>query len=253
MRHHINKIFVIGLASLLLFGNGVGAGFYLNGVLLDRQLAAAETALFETVWQRVETQYYGELPPASQAGYGAIHGALATLNDPYTLFLEPEQAAREQNHFAGQFAGLGVFIRPADDGQIHLDPMPDQPAARAGLQKDDALIAVDGVPVTAAMTIDQVRPLLRGETGSQVVLTVKRVGVAGPIDITIERAIIEIPSLSWRLLDEAPTIGYIQLTAFTERSGRELGQALADLSDQGAEAYILDLRNNGGGVVEAGR
>ena len=93
--------------------------------------------------------------------------------------------------------------------------------------------------------------MIRGEVGTEVVLTVERQDVVEPIDIVVERAVIETPSVYWRVLEQAPTIGYIQLTSFTERSNQELNQAFDELTAQGAEAYILDLRNNGGGLLDA--
>ena len=101
------------------------------------------------------------------------------------------------------------------------------------------------------MTTDEIVLMIRGEVGTTVVLTVEREGVEDPIDITIERAVIETPSAHWRVLEEDPTIGYIQLTAFTERSNSELDQAFDELVGQGAETYILDLRGNGGGLLDA--
>jgi carboxyl-terminal processing protease len=83
-----------------------------------------------------------------------------------------------------------------------------------------------------------------------VVLTVEREGAADPIDLTVVRAVIETPSVFWRILEENPTIGYIQLTSFTERSNDELGQAIDELTEQGAKSFILDIRGNGGGLLE---
>jgi len=86
--------------------------------------------------------------------------------------------------------------------------------------------------------------------GTDVVLTVEREGVEAPLDLVVTRAIIETPSVTWRILEEDPTIGYIQLTSFTERTNDEMNQAFDELSTQGANAYILDLRNNGGGLLD---
>jgi carboxyl-terminal processing protease len=83
-----------------------------------------------------------------------------------------------------------------------------------------------------------------------VTLTIQREGVENTLDITIERAPIETPSAQWRILEQAPKIGYIQLTSFTERSNKELSRAFQELTAQGAESYILDLRGNGGGLLE---
>jgi carboxyl-terminal processing protease len=129
--------------------------------------------------------------------------------------------------------------------------MRDQPAAVAGLLKDDILIAVEGVEILPEMSTDEIVGMIRGEVGTVVVLTIKREGAEEPIDLSITRAIIETPSANWRMIDEEPTIGYVQLTAFTERSNSELSQAFSELAAEGAESYVLDLRGNGGGLLDS--
>jgi carboxyl-terminal processing protease len=129
--------------------------------------------------------------------------------------------------------------------------MRDRPAELAGLMAGDILIKVDGVDILPEMPTDDIVMLIRGEVGTEVVLTVEREGVETPVDITITRAIIETPSANWRVLEEEPTIGYVQLIAFTERSAEELDDAFDELAAQGAESYILDLRGNGGGLLDA--
>jgi len=129
--------------------------------------------------------------------------------------------------------------------------MRDRPAAQAGLQVDDILIAVDGAPIDPQMTTDEIVLMIRGPVGEEVTLTVERAGQNEPVDVTIVRAIIETPSAHWQILEDTPTIGYIQLTAFTERTNNELEQAIDDLTGQGAEKFVVDLRNNGGGLLDA--
>ena len=250
----ITKIFITSLVALVIFGSGAGTGYVLRDFVVDDQPNDEEAEGFSVYWETwhyVEEQFYGEIPEEPVSTYGAIKGSLATLNDPYTIFIEPEPAAQEKAQLEGQFGGIGAYVQQDEAGRIILDPMPGQPAERAGLQKGDILIAVDSALITPEMTVDQVVLLIRGEVGTKVVLTVEREDVADPIDITIERAVIETPSAHWRILEQAPTIGYIQLTSFTERSNEELGQALDELTAQGAETYVLDLRNNGGGLLEA--
>jgi carboxyl-terminal processing protease len=101
------------------------------------------------------------------------------------------------------------------------------------------------------MSTDEIVTMIRGEIGTVVVLTVTRAGAEDPVDISVTRAIIETPSVTWRILEEEPTIGYVQLTAFTERSSNELDRAIDELTAQGAESYILDLRGNGGGLLDS--
>ena len=210
-----------------------------------------EFSLYWEVWHRVEEQFYGEIPDEPASTYGAIKGALGTLNDPYTLFIEPEPAAQEKAQLEGQFGGIGAFVSRDEEGRVILEPMRDQPAEEAGLEANDILVAVDGAPILPEMTTDEIVLMIRGEVGTEVVLTVEREGSDSPLDITIERAIIETPSAHWRVLEEEPAVGYIQLTAFTERSNKELDQAFEELIDQGAQSFILDLRNNGGGLLDA--
>lgn len=248
-----SKILLTTLVALIIFGSGAGAGYAVREFVVDDQPTEEEAdafSLYWEVWHRVEEQFYGDIPQEPVSTYGAIKGSLATLDDPYTVFIEPEPAAQEKAQLEGRFGGIGAFVRRDEAGRVLLEPMRDQPAEQAGLQKDDVLIAVDGTPIEPEMTTDEVVLLIRGEVGTEVVLTVEREGADAPLDISIERAIIETPSAFWRVLEEAPTIGYIQLTSFTERSNKELDQAFDELTTQGAEAYILDLRGNGGGLLE---
>ena len=252
--HILTKIALTTVMAFMIFTTGAGAGYAFRDLVVDDQPTEDENeqfSLYWEVWHRVEQQFYGEIPEDPTTTYGAIKGALASLNDPYTIFIEPEPAAQEKAQLEGQFGGIGAFVQRDESGRVILDPMRDQPAEKAGLRKDDVLIAVDSVTILPEMTTDAIVLLIRGEVGTEVVLTVERAGVEEPLEIVVERAVIETPSAQWRILEEAPDLGYIQLTAFTERSNNELDQAFEELAAQGAEAYILDLRHNGGGLLEA--
>lgn len=250
----ILKILFTLLLALVVFISGTGAGYALRDYIVKDQPTSGEAeqelSLYWEVWNRVEEQFYGGVPSEAQLTYGAIKGSLAELEDPYTIFLEPEPAAQEKANLEGQFGGIGAFVRRDEAGNVILEPMRDQAAELAGLLDGDILIAVDGAEVSTEMTTDQVVALIRGEVGSEVVLTIEREGEPEPLKITVVRAIIETPSATWRVLEEEPSIGYIQLASFTERSNAELNDAFEELSAAGVTAYILDLRHNGGGLLE---
>lgn len=248
------RVIATTITAFVIFGGGAGVGYFMRDAIVNDQptaQAADNFALYWEAWNRVQEQFYGQIPGPTITTYGAIKGSLATLDDPYTVFIEPEPAAHEKAQLEGQFGGIGAYVQADEEGRIILNPMPGQAAEKAGLRPNDVLIAVDGAPITAEMAIDQVVALIRGEVGTNVTLTIEREGATEPINITIERAVIETPSANWRLLEEDPTIGYIQLTAFTERSAGEMTRALEELAGQGAETYIFDLRSNGGGLLEA--
>ncbi len=247
------KSSLITLLVILIFGTGTISGYFLRDYLVNNRPAeeqAKNFSLYWEAWNRAKQQFYGDIPSDKVATYGAIRGTLETLKDPFTMFIEPEPAAQEKAHLEGQFGGIGAYLRKDEKlGKILLDPMPGQAADLAGLKKDDLLIAVDKKVITAEISVDDVVKLIRGEIGSKVLLTVERDGK--PFEVTIVRAAIETPSAQWRILEESPSIGYVQLSSFTERSNRELNKAFTELHDQGAKSYIFDLRGNGGGLLES--
>jgi carboxyl-terminal processing protease len=208
--------------------------------------------LFWEAWAHIEGNFLGKLPTSEQLTYGAIRGAIGLLDDPYTVFIEPVAREAERERLEGHFGGIGAYItRPEEGGDAILDPIPGNPAELAGILPGDALVAVDGSPITAEMTVGDIAELIKGETGTTVVLTVIHEGATEPVDVSIVRGDILLPSVSYRLLEQDPTIGYIQLTRFSGESGSEVADALEALLEQGATRLILDLRSNGGGLRDA--
>lgn len=232
------------------------AGYLSNALVTARQdatLAEAhgELTLFWEAWERVETYYIGELPDMQRVAYGAIRGALSEIGDPYTIFIEPPAREEERQSLSGVFGGIGATLSRNEAGELRLDIIPGNPAEAAGVQNGDVLLTVDGTPILADMTIEAVAQLIRGEVGTQVTLTLIHPNQSEPTTITITRAEILIPSVNYRLLEQDPTIGYIQLTRFSGESSSEIEQAISALQEQGAERLILDLRQNGGGLLDA--
>ncbi len=253
----VYKIISTVLIALFIFGVGIGVGYGLTLRLQPKPAAAApadapaDFGLFWEVWHIVQNKFYGDLPDDTQTTYGAIKGALAALNDPYTVFVEPQPRALERAELDGQFGGIGAYIVRDEQNNILLDPMVDSPAEKAGVQKNDMLVQVDETPVTPEMSDNDVVLLIRGKVGTKVKITVSRAGEPDPITLEIERAVIQNPSVDWRILDEDPTIGYIHIRIFSGNTAKELARALRELPTAGATRYILDLRGNGGGLLNA--
>ncbi len=193
---------------------------------------------------------HGKMSPHMLA-YAAISGMLDSVHDKYTVFLSPkEYAALNEGLDGGSFAGTGIVIQQ-DPQTKYIDVsnvVPDGPADKAGVQQDDAITAIDGVS-TKGLTIQQASTRLRGKAGTQVQLTIERNGktLAQPISIT--RAEIHQLSVYDKMLPGK--IGYVELTVFGRDTGDELTRALDRLQQQGARAIVMDLRDNGGGYLEA--
>jgi carboxyl-terminal processing protease len=242
---------VITIFIICSFAAGVaGTWLLLHGRTATAD-EAAEFGVFWEAWHLVEGHFFGDLPNMQQVAWGAIRGALDTLDDPHTTFLEPQPRQREKEQLSGRFGGIGAYVSQTEDGSITLDPMPDLPAERAGVLEGDVILQVDDTEITVDMTVDEVVTLIRGQVGTIVRLTLRRTGQAESLVVEIERQEIPSPSVEWRLLEDPNTIGYVRLFLFSSRTAKELTEAIQDLKDLGATSLILDLRGNGGGLLDA--
>jgi carboxyl-terminal processing protease len=227
-----------------------GFGAYLAWDEQEQATNRPETlGVFWEAWDQVEEHFYGDLPSARARTYGAIHETLALLGDPYTIFVEPQPRELERDRMRGAFGGIGVTVWRDAQGRVVLAPHPDGPAERAGVREGDVLLAVDGETVTDGTTVDDVRAWLHGEVGTTVTLTISRPPTP-PFDLSITREEIQVPSVTWRVLDHTPDVGYIRVESFTERTGEEMSTALQFLQEAGISGLVLDLRGNSGGLIE---
>lgn len=244
---------------VLLAASAFVAGYFTNDFMELRQAPVSFTGengndfdLFWEAWGHIENNFLGEIPASKELTYGAIRGAVSLLDDPYTFFVEPVAREQERESLQGTYGGVGANLsRPEEGGDIILEPIPGNPAELAGIQTGDILLAVDGRAIPKDMTIREVVELVRGEKGTIVILTVVHPDERDPVDIEIERGDILIPSVTYRVLAEDEKIGIIQLTRFSGESKNEIESAFLDLQAQGIERLILDLRGNGGGLLDA--
>jgi carboxyl-terminal processing protease len=183
--------------------------------------------------------------------YEAIAGLLSSVKDKYTTFLTPkEYADLNEGLDGGNFSGVGISIA-IDDKTKYLivnEVIPDGPAEKAGLQDGDTITEIDGRS-TKGLTTDEDAKQLRGTKGTTVKLTIERAGTELASPIAVVRDVIHQPSVYAKLLDNG--IGYARLTVFGSNTAQELSAALTKLQNEGAKAYILDLRDNGGGYLNA--
>lgn len=192
--------------------------------------------------------------PTWDETYVAIQDMLAVLDDPYTRFLPPDQYQSLQTNTNGELVGVGLQIAKDDEESSLrvIAPIEGSPAEAAGILPQDEILEINGTP-TNTISLDEAAARMRGSAGSQVALKVGRAEQAA-FEVSIRRDRIEINPVSAELRAETglPKLGYLRLGQFNGNAADELKTALKDLEKQGADAYILDLRNNPGGLLTAG-
>lgn len=203
---------------------------------------------YRRVYQAV-LRAYPRVDPR-QLSYAAIRGMLETADDPYTVFLDPEEYKGLMGQLnGGNFGGLGIYVEADDKNGKALtivEPMEGTPAMQAGLRARDVITEIDGKS-TAGMALEDATRLLRGPIGSTVNLTIKRPGVEQAFKVAVTRAQIHVKTLSYKVLDNR--IGYVKLRVFGDNANEEMEEAFRAFDKAGVIGYILDLRNNGGGYI----
>ncbi len=187
--------------------------------------------------------------------YTAIQEMLANLDDPFTRLLKPEQYRSLQVNTSGELTGVGlqIAIDPQTNTLTVIAPIAGSPADRAGIQPLDRILKIDGTP-TSELSLDEAATKMRGRVGTPITLTLGRAGRDSPEDIQLVRDRIALNPVVAELQsgpDNSP-LGYIRLSQFSANATAEVAHAIAKLEQQGAASYILDLRNNPGGLLQAG-
>ncbi|BAZ31935.1 carboxyl-terminal protease [Cylindrospermum sp. NIES-4074] len=189
-----------------------------------------------------------------EAAYGAIQKMLKSLDDPFTRFLDPEQYRSLQVSTSGELTGVGlqIALNPQTGKLEVIAPITGSPADKAGIQPRDRILKIEGFS-TEHLTLDEAAARMRGPIGSVVTLLIERVG-EGEREISIVRDRIALNPVvaELRLSDQGTPIGYLRLNQFNANASMELAHAISSLEKKGAAAYILDLRNNPGGLLQSG-
>lgn len=202
--------------------------------------------------ERIAKALAGKIDPGVLY-YAMVRGMLEGTDDPYTVLMTPDEMHRLMVDLQNEaFGGIGIFIeldRESKDQLTVVEPLEGTPAYAAGLLPGDQILKINGKPTTG-MSLDIATSNIRGPEGSQVILTIRRTGTTPDTkDYTITRAKIETASVTQKMLPSK--VGLIRLRMFGRRTGSELADAIRKLEAEGARALILDVRNNGGGYINA--
>src|SRR5262245_52811380 len=180
---------------------------------------------------------------------GAIAGMVDALGDEgHTRYLSPEDVKRERQAARGRYDGIGAEVNMRDGHPVVVAPMEGSPAERAGLRAGDGIVAVDGQDATL-LSLSQLVEKVRGPRGSTVTLTVVRAGDPTGVDLAITRDEIKVSPVSWTMVP-GTAVGHIRINRFAGATTQELKDALRAARDGGAEALVIDLRNNPGGQLQ---
>ncbi|MEJ2556867.1 MAG: S41 family peptidase [Anaerolineae bacterium] len=213
------------------------------------QAVPPEFNVFWEAWDFVQENFYGDVPAEPDRVYGAIRGMVNSYGDENTAFIEPSRAAIFREDVSGSFEGIGAAVRMDELGRLVIaEPFAGQPAAEAGLERSDVVLAVDGTSLQG-LSLYEAIGLIRGPAGTTVVLTVVRDGVDEPFDVSVVRARIEIEVVESDRLEG--DIGYVRLTDFSRGASGKVADAIKSLKADGPLAgLILDLRDNPGGLLD---
>ena len=201
--------------------------------------------LFGEVLEKINKEYVDEINQ-SESMDAAIDGLLQSL-DPYSAYMSPEIFNEMQTETSGEFGGLGIEVNMESGVVKVISPIDDTPASRAGIKAGDYIIKIDDIQVQGK-SLSEAVDLMRGPVGSSIILTVRRIGQKKALKFEIVREIIQIKSVKADLLKN--NVGYLRLTSFNENSGDQIREQIREFEkNENINSYILDLRNNPGGLL----
>ena len=243
------KKILLSISLIILVIVSAGFGFYFGKTQCKIcQPEEIDFSLFWEAYHKLQEKFVDKGKfDIQKIIYGAISGMVKSLEDPYTVFLKPEETKRFIEDVKGTFEGVGMEI-DIRKGQLQvISPLEGTPAQRAGLRAGDKIIKIDDKP-TMDMTIEEAVNLIRGPKGSEVTLTIFREEWEKTKEIKIVRAVIEVPSLKWEIKNE--NIAYLKLYQFSEKASFDFRIAAIEILASPCQKIILDLRNNPGGYLE---
>ena len=230
-------------------------------ITVDRALPAnhqgVDFSVFWEIWDLLEVIYLNrENLDSGQMVYGAVKGLVASLQDPYSVFLTPEENSQAKDDLGGSFSGVGIQLGYKEGVLAVIAPLPDTPAQKAGVRAGDLIVEIDGQDAIG-VSMPEAVVLIRGPEGSQVKLTVLHEGETEPVEVEITRGKILVPSVEVELIQE--TDGrwvHLRLTQFGDRTNGEWQEAVNEILSlcqvgqvSDCDGLILDLRNNPGGYL----
>ena len=252
-------LFVIAFALGILAGHSLYAksagdpsgAASLKQLIIDRSEneGSIEFSQFWSVWDKIKAKYVKQGVNETDMFYGAVQGMVASLGDPYSVYMPPVEAEDFTKDLSGELEGVGAEIGVKNEQLMVISPLPASPAEKAGLKPGDKILAIDK-EITLGMDVNTAVSKIRGKGGTQVVLTIVNEEITAPKEITITRAKIIVPSVlfSWK----EDNIAYLRIMQFNDDTIPMLDRYIGQIeNNKNTAGIILDLRNNPGGYLES--
>ena len=227
------------------------AGIFI-GVNIAFNVSAQEPSFkyldfFHQVYQLIRDEYV-EQPDSKNLFYGAIRGMIASLNDPFSRFLDEQDFGQLKEETSGEFIGVGIEISAKNGDIVVVSPIDGTPAMKAGIQPGDIIYKIDNKPIKDK-NINDIISLIRGKPHTKVMLSIIREGIDDPIDIELERLPIKLQSVNYAVIDNTD-IGYLRIKVFSEDTSSEVKKALHYFQKNNIQKCIVDMRWNPGGLLD---
>ena len=246
-------VFIVSLIATMLIS------VFITVALVITQLPKADNKLafgifkkneifqIEKVFYYLKQNYLDKDVTSEQLIQGALKGMAESVGDPYTTYLVNDETAQLDETVNGAFGGIGAELKSDQSRVVISTTMEGSPSQQVGLQADDVITKVNGEDMTGK-TISEVVKKVRGEVGTDVVLTIERAGTS--LEVKLTRASIAINTVKAELDKEDTTIGHVRITSFAKNTAEELEKAVKDLTEKGAKSFVFDVRYNPGGLLD---
>lgn len=244
----MSRLFKIAISATIVIILALAFG---GGYLFGQShgpVSSTGTDVIDQAWEIIFSRYVDQTKvDSANMSRAAIEGIIDTLNDPYTVYFTEDEYHHFSESLQGEYAGIGAFITLREGNLTIVAPIPGSPAEKAGIKAGDIVLEINGESI-AGLDLEIAVSKIKGPEGSVVRLLILHAGEPQPLEIEITRAIVELPSVAYKIQQGIACIAIIQ---FTERTDTELTTAIQKLKQDNAKGIVLDLRNNGGGLLDA--
>ncbi len=248
MKNYHKLLLFLGVA-ILIFVSFV-FGYVTKEIRMREYFAEPQEVDFSLLWEAynsIKKNYINaDDIDYQRLVHGSISGIIRSLGDPHSVFFNPEDTKRFLEDADGEFEGVGMEVGIRDDKFQVIAPLKGTPADRAGLKTGDLILEIDGKS-TANLSVEECVRLIRGPKGTEVTLTILREGWSDSEKITIERDVIELPSLEWEIIEN--NLAHVEFYHFHKNAEKDFSEMALSILNSPAEGIILDLRNNTGGYL----